>query len=320
MTMIWSDLPTNKPDAVGSCTAPESRPEARGGFTLIELLVVIAIIAILAALLLPALVKAKIQAQSIQCMNNGNQMVKAWTMYASDNTDRCCNNYGVAQTAVEVQRRSYNTWCVDNMDWTTDQQNTNVALLQLGQLGPYMAKSVAAYKCPADIFLSALQVQARFQARVRSYSMNDFLGLFSQCGICGGTGESGSGTDYTYEAKNQFNSDWPQYLKLASIPQPSQIYVMLEEHPDSINDGYFDDGDQGSPAAPTSWGGSDTPASYHNGACGFAFSDAHSEIHKWQVSGTICPVVAGGGLPDATLGTPANYTDRIWVCGHACIK
>ena len=122
-------------------SAPPVR-QRRSAFTLIELLVVIAIIAILAALLLPALAKAKAKAQGIQCMNNQKQMTLAWLMYASDAGDRVMNNYGVAQTDIEIQNRTYNTWCVDNMDWSTDQSNTNIAELRQGQMGPYMGGKV----------------------------------------------------------------------------------------------------------------------------------------------------------------------------------
>jgi len=307
-------------DRPGPLSSPDSR--FRCGFTLIELLVVIAIIAILAAMLLPALSKAKISAQMVQCMNNGNQMGKAWTMYAGDNNDRCVNNYGVAQTDYDVSRGLYNTWCVDNMDWAADQQNTNINLLQKGQLGPYMGKSVGSYKCPADIFLSGLQVNAGFQARVRSYSMNDFVGLFSDGPTSGGgSGGPGSGTDYTYQGKNQFNNTWPQYLKVGAIPQPSQIYVFLDEHPDSINDGYFDDGNQSPPSAPSTWSGSDTPASYHNGAGGFSFSDGHSEIHKWLNNFTVTkvnPVAGDDPTPPGPGGGYGSFVDRLWLCGHAC--
>jgi prepilin-type N-terminal cleavage/methylation domain-containing protein len=317
--MKWSDN-TLRTGAIGNSTRPEVKPpnHAANGFTLIELLVVIAIIAILAAMLLPALSKAKLQAQGVQCMNNGSQMIKAWTMYAGDNNDRCVNNFGVAQTDYDVAQGFYHTWCVDNMDWTTDQQNTNLALLQKGLLGPYMGNSVASYKCPADIFISAAQGRAGFQARVRSYSMNDFVGLFSD-GPTGGDGGPGTGTDYTYQGKNQFNNAWPQYLKVGAIPQPSQIYVFLDEHPNSINDGYFDDGAQDPPDYLT-WDGSDAPASYHNGACGFSFSDGHSEIHKWLVKGTVVPVVPGGPFVEPTTAPGNNTTDRYWLWSHACVK
>jgi hypothetical protein len=152
--------------------------------------------------------------------------------------------------------------------------------------------------------------------------MNDFLGLFSDAPNAG-DGGPGSGTDYTYQAKNQFNNNWPQYLKLAGIPQPANIYVFLDEHPDSINDGYFDTGTQGSPADPTAWDGSDTPASYHNSAGGFSFSDAHSEIHKWINPFTVTKIIPVNGdnpTPLGPGGQHGSFVDRSWLLNHACIQ
>ncbi len=298
---------------------PEDCPNSgvnSNGFTLIELLVVIAIIAILAAMLLPALPKAKQHAQGVQCMNNRNKLNNAWLMYAGANRDACVNNFGINETdAVEATFRD--TWCLDVMDWSTASQNTNTGLLQEGLLGSYMQNSVAAYKCPADIFLSAAQIQAKFQKRVRSYSMNNFLGYFSHCASCV-NGTAGSGPDPTFQAQDWASPGWPQYLKVSSISQASEIYVFLDEHPNSINDGYFDTGNQGTPAQPTPWG--DTPASYHNGACGFSFADGHSEIHRWFVKGTDAPVQPNNGWAGPSLGAPPNFTDRIWLCLHAVRK
>jgi len=242
-------------------------------------------------------------------------MGKAWLMYALDNNDHVCNNFGINQTDTDVQGKKFNTWCVDVMDWTLSEQNTNLVLLTQGQLGPYMAACVQAYKCPADVYLSAAQRGAGWTGRVRSYSMNDYFGIF--------TDEAGDPT--TLQGQNEFNPAWPQYLKTSSVPQPSNLYVFLDEHPDSINDAYFDDGNQppiNNPYENTAWAGSDTPASFHNGCCGFTFADGHSEIHKWLNPATIRPVVPDSVAtipPPGPGGTAGPFTDRNWLVTHAVI-
>jgi prepilin-type processing-associated H-X9-DG protein len=188
-----------------------------------------------------------------------------------------------------------------------------------------MGKSTASYKCPADIFVSSAQVKAGVIERARSYSMSSFFGLFSQCPSCGGSGTRGSGTDYTYQGYNQFNNtanggfaNYRQFIKLASVTKPSWFYLMLDEHPDSINDGYYDVGNLGRTAnslpVPGTWG--DLPASYHNRAAGFSFADGHSEIHKWLDASTAQPVkfIQLNGL--SLTGTTAR-SDIIWAFDHA---
>jgi prepilin-type N-terminal cleavage/methylation domain-containing protein/prepilin-type processing-associated H-X9-DG protein len=229
------------------------------GFTLIELLVVIAIIAILAAMLLPALNKAKSKGEGVFCLNNLKQVNLAWFIYADDNTGRLPENRGTTL--------STNAWVTGVLQWDLPPlspwpDNTNTQYLTEGQLGHYLAKNIGAFKCPAD------KVPGARGPRVRSISMNGFMG------------------DVLDINGKYLNPGWRLYLKMSDIsaPAPSLAWVLLDEHPDSINDGLFSVLMTG-----TTW--TDVPGSLHNGACGFSFADGHSEIHKWLDQNTVQPVL-----------------------------
>jgi len=245
-------------------TPPTNGSPTSAAFTLIELLVVIAIIAILAAMLLPALSQAKIKAQAISCLNNSKQIMLAWQMYLSDNNDRIVQSYhgGAAQSGSIASDPKAAPWVVGWLDWGTSTDNTNVLFLtddKYAKLGKYVGKNPNVFKCPADVYLSGAQRSRGWTGRVRSISGN--------IGVGDGNAKDGPwDTIYKHIKKSS------EFI----YPGPTDTWVYLDEHPCSINDaGFFN-------PYVNSW--VDQPASYHNGAAGFAFADGHSEIHKWTAS------------------------------------
>jgi len=266
-----------------------NRPR-RGGFTLIELLVVIAIIGILADLLLPALAASKARARSLYCQNNNKQLVTAWLMYADDHAQRLA--YNLASPAAHT---NLNNWAAGVLTWELDTDNTNFADLTQSALGSYVVQVSSIYRCPSDSIVSALQSSAGWSSRVRSYSMNASVG------------DAGY---ITHSGVNTNNPNLVQFFSLTSIPVPSRIFVFLDEHPDSISDGYFVN-----QSANLEW--KRLPASWHNGAATFSFADGHTEVHAWKCASTMPPSAPdAAGLPIDISDDPRDFN---WVSAHMSV-
>jgi prepilin-type N-terminal cleavage/methylation domain-containing protein len=223
------------------------RSVRRRGFTLLELLAVIATIAILAALLLPVLSRARIKAQRTACFSNLRQLGFAWQLYYNENGDLLAESYP-----------TNNTWAWVQGDMTKPAEAANPDLIQQGKLYHY-TQIVSVYRCPTDEGVTTVSGQT--VPKVRSYSMNSFMG---------GRRQGIPPIPDTADGYVQF------YTKESELRRPSELWVMLDEDERSINDGFF-------VTDPTGGMWYDFPAmSQHRHSFSYAlsFADGHAEVWR----------------------------------------
>jgi prepilin-type N-terminal cleavage/methylation domain-containing protein len=280
----------------GSRQAPDSR---RRAFTLIELLVVIAIIAVLAALLLPALAKSKLKAHGVACMSSHRQLTLAWRMYSDDNADRLL----YASDHPSYPQLDPFVWVLGHLDFNPlNASNYDPAVdLKRSPLWPYCGGALGIWRCPAD--RSSVVVNGQRRPRVRSMSMNLWVGGFA--GRAGGYSESDNST--------YGGNRWRIYLKASELtdPGPSRTWLLMDMREDSIDWGNFVTDMRGWPDEPQRTGFYDLPGSYHHRAGGLSFADGHAEIHRWRDDRTM-PALVPDGLVNDNYSTP-NNPDVIWL-------
>jgi prepilin-type N-terminal cleavage/methylation domain-containing protein/prepilin-type processing-associated H-X9-DG protein len=228
------------------CTASNDTDQARDGFTLTELLLVLGVVAVLATLLLSAQSAARINAQSISCLNTKRQLGLGWVIYAHDHNGKLAGAFD---------------WVLGELSYAANNPyNTNSNLLLRGKLGPYV-KEPAAYKCPAD--RSVAVEGSEVIPRIRTTAMNQMIRPAT------------AGRGWTP------SPPWRTYMNLSDIvyPSPANLWVLIDENPDSVNDGAF-----AVVMDRQKWGACwmDGPTTLHGGKASISFADGHAEIRKWK--------------------------------------
>ncbi len=275
--------------------------EGRAGFTLLELVVVVGTLAVLSALLLPALASTKPNSKAVQCLNNQKQLAMAWLMYASDNSGQLAINCDQSSSLPNGTP----SWITGSIPWQTTPSATetntdNLVNDKYSLLGSYLGRNYQVFACPATAyFVNSVRAAKGWDHRCRSVTMDAALG--EGC------------DDIKYSASAGYSGHWYLAKKSSDIhvPGPSDVYVFLDEHPDSIDDGIFY-----TPNFPYTTL-LELPGCQHAGACGVSFADGHAEMHKLQGKFSSRPV---NYMYSIRYVMPLTDPDMLWLESHTPVK